>query len=153
MSHSWENRALCITPFPRAGRGKGTAALVANILQHIMDMRKEFLFKVFLDLLKGCLRSGEGLKPSCRVRGWSQDGLTYSDVLGLTDHGSKGWRVLWTPVQGVPRCQEGQPPVPHNIQHGCGRRHPPLGDCVDTIRGGQWGTLSDDHRPGDILIC
>ena len=36
----------------RAGRGKGTAALDANIFQQITDMRKEFLSKVFLDLWK-----------------------------------------------------------------------------------------------------
>ena len=32
------------------GRGTWTAALDANLLQHIMDMREEVLFKVFLDL-------------------------------------------------------------------------------------------------------
>ena len=34
------------------GRGTGTASLEANIIQHMMVMRKEVLYEIFLDLHK-----------------------------------------------------------------------------------------------------
>ena len=49
------------------------------------------------------LRLGEGPRPSHSVWGRSQEVSTSSDVLGPTDHGGQGRRVLWTPLQGVPR--------------------------------------------------
>ena len=36
----------------RAGRGTGTSALKAKLIQQLMDMREAFLFKVFLYIQK-----------------------------------------------------------------------------------------------------
>ena len=36
----------------QAGRGSGTASLEANLLHHMMTMREEFLYEVFIELQK-----------------------------------------------------------------------------------------------------
>ena len=60
--------------------------------------------------------------------GWPQDDLTPLDILGPPDHGGQGQRILCTSVQSLQRRDPRLPTVPHTIQRGHGRRHPPLGD-------------------------
>ena len=83
----------------------GTAALDTKLLQHITAMREVVLFEVFMDLLNSCgnLHPDMAPRPSCIVYVSSQEGSTSLDVLVPTDHGGQGRKVLWTPVQGVPR--------------------------------------------------
>ena len=60
----------------RAGRGTGTATLLANLLQHLAAMRGEVLYVIFLDLTKAydaldrsrCLEiiEGYGVGPNVR---------------------------------------------------------------------------------------
>ena len=68
-----------------------------------------------------------------------QDALTPLYVLGPTDHGGWGWWILWKLVQGVLRHDARQPLVIHDLQHGPGCRHPPMGDIGESIRGRHGG--------------
>ena len=74
------------------------------------------------------------------------------DVLGPTDYGGQGRRVLCTPVQGVPMCNTIQPLVPHNFRRGRGCGHTPLNGGGDTNRDRDRSTWSDHHIPGVIFI-
>ena len=76
-----------------------------------------------------------------------------SGVLGPTDPGDQGRRVLWTSVQGGTKVSRKATPAPHNFQCGCGQPHMPLGDGGDTNRGRNGRTWSDHHRPGGIFLC
>ena len=99
------------------------------------------------------LRPGKGPGTYCSIWGRSKDVSTSLEVLGPTGHGGQGWRVVWTPVQGVPRCNTRQPPVPYAFQRGCGHRNPTLGDGGDYNRGEHSRTWFDNHRPRGIFIC
>ena len=86
------------------------------------------------------------------VRGGSQVAPAYPDILGTDHHGSQGWSLLWSSLQGMPRSYPGIPPVPHNIQHGRGLRHRPLGDGGGSNRGGNGETCTFNMVLGGVLI-
>ena len=70
------------------------------------------------------------------VRGWHQGALAPREILGKAYHGNQGKRILWTPLQGVPRSYPGRTPAPQDLQHCCVRLHTPLGDSGGANRGG-----------------
>ena len=127
-----------------AGWVTGTTALEAKIFQQLKAMREAVLCEAFLDLWKAyhALYRERALELTVAYEGRYQDGSTSSDVMGPTEHVSQGWRVLRMPIQGVPRCHAGRPPVPLVFQHGRGGRHPPLADGSDGIKGGHGGGLA-----------
>ena len=56
-------------------------------------------------------RNGPGARPGDNGRVWGgPPGLPDPDpVLGFSNHGRKGERILWVPLSGVPGCHQGVP--------------------------------------------
>ena len=65
---------------------------------------------------------------SCSVRGRPQDATAPLGILVPDDHGVQVQRIIFPPIQRVPRSDTRRPHDPHSLQCGPGRHHPPLGD-------------------------
>ena len=52
----------------------------------------------------------------------------------------------------MPWSNPSRTPVPHNLQRGCGRRHPQLGDSDGGNIGGNGGTWTINMGLGGVLL-
>ena len=66
------------------------------------------------------------------------------DIMGPDYQGDQCWVLLWTPLRDIPRFYPSWTSIPHNLQPGQWRHHPPLGDRGD---GGKvWRDLACQYR-------
>ena len=75
------------------------------------------------------------------------------DVLGLSHHVNKGRRISCPLFQGLPWSNTGWPPLYHDIQCCCGRRHVPLGNGCDRGGGSTVWPRVINTAPGGIFLC
>ena len=102
----------------------------------------------FTEPLEGiqCPGSGQVYWNICGVWSGPQGAPDSTDILRPDYHAIQVWGKLnpHPPLQGIPWSDPRRLPVPHNLQHSSGRRHPPLGDGGGGNVGGSRGTLRVD---------